>query len=78
MRNIRTLLAAWVAASLMLGGLVGAWAVGSASAAPDRTPAPSAPVSLEDDDDDDDDDGDDDDGEAPVGGVDTGGGGLAR
>jgi hypothetical protein len=76
MRNIRTLLAAWVAAFLMLGGLVGAWAVGSASAAPDRTPAPSAPVSLEDDDDGD--DGDDDDGGAPVGGVDTGGGGLAR
>ena len=28
MRNIRTLLAAWVAAFLMLGGLLGAWAVG--------------------------------------------------
>ena len=73
MRNIRTLLAAWVAAFLMLGGLLGAWAVGSASAAPDRAPAPSAPVSAEDDDDD-----DDDDGGAPVGGVDTGGGGLAH
>ena len=40
-------LAAWVAAFLMLGGLLGAWAVGSASAAPDRAPAPSAPVSAD-------------------------------
>lgn len=73
MRKTRTLLATWVAALLMLGGLVGGWAVGSATAAPDR--APAAPVSADDDDDD---DGGDDDGGAPVGGVDTGGGGLAR